>query len=129
MLLVPDFSLKTVVVFVEKGPYVGWIALKAEGEEEECQGGDHATGYLLCGGDWGTSGCCPCGHTSCPGTSLVPWDTAHIRSVSPCLDAPEAPWMKYCWGSSLCFCGEEEQLWPAWHEGAVTQNWHMVWPQ
>lgn len=35
VLLVPDFSLKTVVVFVEKGPYVGWIAPKAEGEEEE----------------------------------------------------------------------------------------------
>lgn len=30
----PDFLLKTVVVSIEKGPYVGWIVLKAEGEEE-----------------------------------------------------------------------------------------------
>lgn len=35
VLLVPDFPLKTVVVSIEKGPYVGWIAPKAEGEEEE----------------------------------------------------------------------------------------------
>lgn len=34
VLLVPDFPLKTVVVSIENGPYVEWIALKAEGEEE-----------------------------------------------------------------------------------------------
>lgn len=34
MLLVPDCPLKTVVVSIEKGPYVGWIVLEAEGEDE-----------------------------------------------------------------------------------------------
>lgn len=137
VLLVPDFPLKTVVVSIENGPYVEWIVVKAEGQEEAscARVVTRPPGTRSVGDTGAPQAAAPVATRG----ALVPWDTAHTRSVcpGPALGVPGAsPRGSTSTSGERClpglfpgFCGEEEQPWPAWSGGAVTQSWHMVWPQ
>lgn len=104
-------SLKNSCGVHREGTICG-LVLKAEGGGQQCQGGDHAMGYLLRVLSTG-AGLAAMGH--CTLQTCVPRPHA----------SPHGSTSTASQGSSLCLWGTGA----AQSAGAVIQSWLMVWPQ